>query len=98
MHFSPGDLIYLGDEDSASVFEVLNLSENGSIKQIKRVGTLENGEVTFDGRNATIECDTPTGWDGLGWKFVEKEISPYYKVIRKIKQMDQRRRIKGYAF
>lgn len=98
MHFNIGDLIYLGEEDHASVFEVLELWETGTIKQIKRIGTLEMGDLIPGGSNATIEADSPDSWDDLGWKFVEKNVSPYYKVIRKIKQMDQRRKVKGYAF
>jgi hypothetical protein len=102
MPFNIGDLIYIGAEYNASVFEVLELWDTGGIKSIKRVGDLDsNGDLVLGKAGGVITCDTVGGWDDLGWAQVVQTAdnsSPYYKVIRKIKQMDQRRKVKGYAF
>lgn len=101
MPFNIGDLVYLGEENTTSVFEVLELWDTGSIRAIKRVGELVNGDLILGKAGGVITSDTVGGWDELDWKPVVQtpdNTSPYYKVIRKIKQMDQRRKVKGYAF
>jgi hypothetical protein len=101
MPFNLGDLIYMSDAVNASVFEVIELWDTGGIRSIKRVGELDNGDLILGRASGVVTCDTVGGWDDLGWKTVVQTAdnsSPYYKVIRKIKQMDQRRKVKGYAF
>lgn len=98
MLFNEGDLVFFGDTQHDTIFEVTEVWDNGSVKAMKTIGRYKNGEEFIGGEERFYETETPDGWKNIGLILIQRQNNPYYKVIRKIKQMDDRRKANGYAF
>ena len=98
MLFNKGDLVFFGDTQHDTIFEVTEVWDNGNVKAMKTVGRYKNGVESMGGEERFYETETPDGWKNIGLVLIQRQDNPYYKVIRKIKQMDDRRKANGYAF
>ena len=98
MLFKVGDIVFFGDTQHDTIFEVTEVWDNGNVKAMKTVGKYKDGEEFMGGEERFYDTDTPDGWKNIGLILIQRQNNPYYKVIRKIKQMDDRRKANGYAF
>lgn len=106
--FKVGDYIAFGtDNDTVyKVDKIWGTSKLGVPRAVVVVGRIENGiyepyNIQSIKYHETASKDT---WRGMGWICVNEIVNsdavrhPNYKVIRKIQQMNIRRKEAGYAF
>lgn len=108
--FKVGDYIAF-DTDNDTVYQVDKIwgtSELGVPRAVKVVGRIENGIYDPYPENVQTrsyhETNNEHTWRSMGWICVNEFVNsnavqhPNYKVIRKIQQMNIRRKEAGYAF